>query len=285
MYRQPDKETSGYNPNEEHAFLDGKVLSVLRSDLNLPNETSKPWVLIRYEHPKTGVSRLKAFHVLPETTTQPFRYRATAGTRILPPQPLQRVINAEVNLSGPKFIDRNSEIWAKAAGDNGGAATMVNQYYYASRPNYDFPASLFETRPANGELIPWLSRWADQKRTRRGESPSGKPLDITYEVVWSRDVPLMKQGQTLTVPKDKLPDIIDQKSAQIVYDQSLALGNAKSAALIDATRVRRFPDSSDEGAVARDTLHTELTQAVLFPPLVENIAGNYYFPTLSLIHI
>jgi hypothetical protein len=85
VYRQPDPDRPGYNPNEEHAFVGsgsgGYFAWALRCDLNKP-ETSEPAVLVQYS--ENGRPKMKYFSVLlTNETYAALAADATAGT-VLP---------------------------------------------------------------------------------------------------------------------------------------------------------------------------------------------------------
>ena len=69
IYRQNDASQIGFNPNEEHAFIEAKdegyVVWALRSDLNDAGTKvqSRPGVLVSYD--KDGVRKMKYLHVVP----------------------------------------------------------------------------------------------------------------------------------------------------------------------------------------------------------------------------
>ena len=90
LYFQNDPSQPGYNPNEEHALLQGGQAWALRDDLNITNSTgysSHPYVLLEYTDADSRPS-MTAFRVLREKDNVVFDYTRTAGTLMQPPMPL-----------------------------------------------------------------------------------------------------------------------------------------------------------------------------------------------------
>jgi hypothetical protein len=98
VYFQNDATLPGYNPNEEHAMMQGGQLYALRNDLNLTPSTSvtkisdetyssEPYVLLSY----TGSDdrpAMRAFRVMQELGEDTFDYTVEAGTILQAPMPL-----------------------------------------------------------------------------------------------------------------------------------------------------------------------------------------------------
>ena len=98
VYLQNNASLPGYNPNEEHALMQGGQLYALRNDLNLTPQTaisdiskelysSEPYVLLGY----TGSDsrpKMRAFRVLQELGDIRFNYNIVAGTILQAPMPL-----------------------------------------------------------------------------------------------------------------------------------------------------------------------------------------------------
>ena len=102
IYYQNDSTVTGYNPNEEHAFMQGGQAWALRDDLNITsgaNYTSDPFVLLDYTE-TDGRPAMQVFKVLREKGNIKFNYTVVAGNVLQPPMPLPLM---EKPL-GPKFI-------------------------------------------------------------------------------------------------------------------------------------------------------------------------------------
>ncbi len=92
VYYQNDSTAFGYNPNEEHALMQGGQAYALRDDLNNTNYvgySSHPFVLLSYTE-SDGRPAMRAFKVLREKPELgiTFNYQKEAGTILQPPMPL-----------------------------------------------------------------------------------------------------------------------------------------------------------------------------------------------------
>lgn len=90
LYFQNDPSLPGYNPNEEHALMQGGQAWALRDDLNItsgPNYSSHPYVLLQYTA-ADGRPSMTAFQVLREKGNVKFDYTVSAGTILQAPMPL-----------------------------------------------------------------------------------------------------------------------------------------------------------------------------------------------------
>jgi hypothetical protein len=90
IYYQNDRSLPGYNPNEEHALMQGGQAFALRDDLNVTNSsgfTSLPFVLLSYTE-SDGRSAMLAFKVLREKPGITFDFALPAGAVLQAPMPL-----------------------------------------------------------------------------------------------------------------------------------------------------------------------------------------------------
>ncbi|MEY4199162.1 MAG: hypothetical protein RLZZ265_902, partial [Verrucomicrobiota bacterium] len=90
LYFQNDATQPGYNPNEEHALLQGGQAWALRDDLNItsgPNYSSHPYVLLQYTD-ADGRPSMTPFRVLREKDNVKFDYTRSAGQIVQAPMPL-----------------------------------------------------------------------------------------------------------------------------------------------------------------------------------------------------
>ncbi|HKX62637.1 MAG TPA: hypothetical protein VJS65_12345, partial [Verrucomicrobiae bacterium] len=92
IYFQNDPSLPGYNPNEEHALVQGGQAYALRNDLNITATsgfTSEPFVLLDYIE-ADGRPALRPFRVLRQKPAAgiTFDYLRNAGTILQPPMPL-----------------------------------------------------------------------------------------------------------------------------------------------------------------------------------------------------
>ena len=225
IYRQPDASKSGYNPNEEHAFIGsgagGYYAWALRCDMNT-EDTSAPGVLVQYV--SDGRPAMKYFPVV--LTNEVYSALAdtmTAGTVLPGPHPLDLFDNPwlpetywdDVGEVPPAFPDRKNQVWARCAG------TIPIHMYYPNQDGFDFTDGAAHKV---GEPVAWLANYNN-----------GKPVEWRWTVEWPRNVETMRIGETLTVAANGLPEVWGAKSMAVVYPAD----EGKTALLWDPTVVRK----------------------------------------------
>ena len=270
VYRQDEPEEPGYNPNEEHAFIEDGTLWVVRSDLNGPT-TSEPFVLLGYRDPDDSQPRMKVVKVTEEDAEHQFVFQATAGQRIMPPHPLHLLHLEETVLDGLAMRDRKGELHADRAGDTGGPLNVTVRYCYGRRFGFDLTESASMQSACKGaDMLPWLAVHAARKRlvtsAPEGDASRADPIDVEYVVTWPEDAPVLRLGGTLTTSRAGLPEVLRAKSVEIVYQQSQELGQGPSIRLLDALAPR---------AVALEKLPGRLEY-----PRSDVLFGKRYFPEL-----
>ncbi len=112
VYRQPDPDLAGYNPNEEHALMSGGMAFATRDDLNVTNAaeySSDPFVLVEYVA-ADGRPAMSAFKVLREKPElgYVFDYVVPAGQLLQAPMPLP-LLEKPVEGSGDSAVNYNTE--------------------------------------------------------------------------------------------------------------------------------------------------------------------------------
>ena len=281
IYRQPDPTLPGYNPNEEHALLlDGNVYA-LRDDLNITT-SSKRRVLVQYTDPVDSRPAMRVAKVVRDSVTYPLQYDKIAGQPLTPPMPLallplpknpdKSVRNEEVTLDvdtlpaesdynvaeDTRFIDEYSKFtfedrkgthWV-FRGPHLGEVTEDQQpnfgmkFYYTQQAGFDFPALLAENKqPAVGSIQPFIADTSGGSSVTLAYVPKW-PDDTTLPEAQQKEVPELMMAQTLAKPKDGLPQVFGQTSAQVLYQQSMAMAlhapllgsDASSVALHDPIR-------------------------------------------------
>lgn len=228
VYYQNDKDKPGYNPNEEHAVVLGSTAYALRDDLNAPGGASEPFVLLDTKN-ADGTPSMAVFHVSRTNETYQFRYATQAAAQVNPPMPLaawEGCLNTSC-AGGPGWEDRKDSWWAKAAGDDGKRTNIVMWFYYRMQDGFWFPEQ--STQPKVGQELPWLPV------EHQGGGTGGRPLDIVYDVTWPVNVPEMAVAQTLAEASGGLPDIWNQASVDVIYQQSEAKKHGASVVLYDPT--------------------------------------------------
>ena len=220
VYYQNDPAQDGYNPNEEHALVLDGVIYALRDDLNQTN-TSEPFALVDYTDATSGLPAMHVFQVVETNMDYRFERDLTAGLPIIPILPLGAYPPAlntfsDPDSTPPAWQDRKLDWWAASAGNDGGPADAVMRFYYAMQPGFYYPALSASNQPPVGTEVPWLPT----PDTVANGGASGTPIAFTYHISWPDNVPTLKLGQTLTLPVNGLPDVWDQLSVEIPYEQS-----------------------------------------------------------------
>jgi hypothetical protein len=270
LYFQNEANAPGFNPNDEHAlrmpYDSGEGIFALRDDLATTN-TSLPYVLMKYQDPATSEGRMKVWRVVAEQAPYFFSYPGQAGHVVQPPFPLNALQQCEESdgVSGPYWRDRNRDFWARAAGSDGGTASIVMHYFYVLQTNFFLPS--FVPQLPVGSHLPWLD-------IRAGTA--GTPLSIGYTISWPA-APELRVGETLVKPKHGLPDLSLQTSAEIVYQQSKALGHGSSAKLIDPTIER----TASLGQLPADAATVNEGGKTYFPTLPPHLRSRFFYDSSS----
>ncbi len=286
LYVQNDITQIGFNPNEEHALLMSGNVFALRDDLNVvsgDNYSSEPFVLIQYSEASSGRPAMRVAKVIRSNSTYPLSWNKAAGTPVQAPMPLAllplpltdendpySVKNAEVtgtpdnatSATAPvgdtyaidynkfTFVDRKGLHWLFRGPHKSGATPSYGmRYYYKSLPGFFIPGMSLSAQPAVGTIMPYIAAADGENKV------TGLSTVLTYYPKWPDDavfgaqaavVPVLATAQTLALPKDGLPQVRGQTSAQIAYQQSRANSIANggttqdSVILSDATREKMY---------------------------------------------
>ncbi|MBP1589691.1 MAG: hypothetical protein ILO10_05800 [Kiritimatiellae bacterium] len=273
VYVQNDKSLPGYNPNEEHAVVVGATAYALRDDLNAPGGASEPFVLVRIRQSGSR-PKMAVFAVVRTNAQYQFVYPIEAGNSANGPMPLSLFGGTEQTtcVAGEGWRDRKLSWWAAAAGADGGELAQVMRYYYKMQEGFCFPE--LSTQPAVGTELPWLPT------THESGGTKGTPIDVTYRVSWPKDTPTMDIAQTLTTATGGLPEIWNQASVQVVYEQSQAKKAGPSVQLFDPVQEQAVDlhVSVVDSMVASGLANKELTSArYRFAGLGGGLSGRVYF--------
>jgi hypothetical protein len=264
IYQQNNPASIGFNPNEEHAVKQNDRFWALRDDLNVTSGTgytSEPFVLVAYTDPADARPAMRLFRVLREDATYTFNYDWTAGLKIQGPMPLPllplpvgadgKIVNTEVpgipdnapNGTAPgkynsfTLEDRQGYKWVYRGLHNGsGPGTFGMQWYYPMDADFYVPGG---AQPAVGTKLPYLRPLSAGVPV--GDAVTGTALTVSYTPLWPENVPSMRVAETLTLPKFDLPEVRNQKSAEVYYQQSIAKNGAAktSVTLHDPTRAKK----------------------------------------------
>ncbi|HBA86042.1 MAG TPA: hypothetical protein DCZ95_18305 [Verrucomicrobia bacterium] len=230
IYYQNNVNLPGYNPNEEHAFLNREdgydVAYAFRNDLNTPFGQSQPYVLVDYTDPLTGIPGMDVFQIVTTSRVfQTFHQETTAGAELDGPHPLDLLPN---HWTGNDILDTGAawqartKAWFALAGGIGptDTSTVIMRNYYPKQPSFWFPGIASNLQPAVGTPIPWLPSLTAQAYTKSSYPTNGQPQAVTWTISWPDAIPTMDVGATLTEAANGLPDIWNQLSVDVVYQQS-----------------------------------------------------------------
>ena len=132
IYVQNDKSQPGYNPNEEHALMQGGQAFALRDDLNITNSvgySSHPFVLLEYTEADSRPA-LRVFKVLREKPEEglTFEYILAAGTVLQPPMPLpllEKPLAPKLVGAPPLSLNREMGAWIVASNSTNSAECQL----------------------------------------------------------------------------------------------------------------------------------------------------------------
>ena len=288
LYVQRDSDLDGYNPNEEHGLLLSGIAHAMRTDLNYINmaspETysSEPFVLVQYTDQDSGKLGMKALQVIPENDMYRFTRFMEAAQMVQAPQPISLLQPANWHdfVSGPTykdkptcFRDRKDWFWAHQAGNDGGATNYVFDFSYPNQPSFDYPNQ--EVIPEVGDRTAWMPDYTGRGGgfyARDPEDSTDTPINFTFHVFWPEEVPKLFVGDTLTTPKNGLPAVRGQLSADVLYQQSITQPTGFSSVhLIDPTQARKTALEEIPGSIKnyRD-VRTAYTLFPDLPPMLRN---------------
>jgi hypothetical protein len=276
IYVQNYASADGYNPNEEHAIVLGGVVYALRDDLNVAT-SSAPFVLVDYLDPQSARPKMMLFGVTRTNIEYGFEYPLEAGLPILPPMPLGAMplcADTYSHTQPPAWRDRKLEWWARSAGDDGGEARATMHFYYQMQPTFQFPELSAAEQPPIGQELPWLPTPPLDHGTR------GTPVPVYYDITWPDNVPEMRIAQTLTEAYQGLPDIWDQLSVDIIYQQSQRNGKGDSVTVFDPVVAHGAPlaASAVDKLVDSERAVQDLTDdKIHFPDLPPSIYPRIYY--------
>ncbi len=324
IYNQPDIGKIGYNPNEEHGILLGGLGYALRDDLNLLDNsegsitgtgfTSLPRVLIEYTDSSDKRPAISVYEVLREDSFYKFSYGITAGTILNSPMPMPLLplpvdlttgLSKNLEVASPfdltpeavaadapslygkfTFKDRKGYDWVYRGPHAEGTPSLGMQFYYPMQTSFVFPN---RAQPAEGTPLPFLRPIIDDAYV--GDPVTGTPITVAYFPAWPISPPTMSVGETLAMPKRGLPAVRGQKSANVLYQQSIAQSGTtnESAVLHDPTRsksillnagsvgLKTLPVSiattQNKGKTYFQLLPPHLQQRVYFDPNIGDIGA------------
>ena len=225
IYYQNEQGTIGFNPNEEHAFLEANgseyVVWALRNDFNQYG-LSKPVVMVMYS--RNGKGAMQAYRIADVNTAHSdFVKTVTVGNLMLPPGPIGKVPgwgtdnDIAVTLSSADdasvvYIDRKNQMWARRDG------MAFAAYSYPLQPGFYCP-SLGDNQLPEGTVVGWMNCTAIPAPSATDIQDGMKSTPWTWLAQWpnTNSVPTMRVGQLLTVAENGLPEVWNAASMAIAY--------------------------------------------------------------------
>jgi len=313
IYYQNNPALPGYNPNEEHALVIAGRAYALRDDLNLTGQTSssyssEPFVILSYTA-ADGLPAAQVWKVLREDEAHKLNYTATAGTVLQAPMPLPilppNASNREVTASNVDpapapglttasstsalfshydkftFTDRTGRAWLyRGPHASESSPEIAFQFFYTVLEGFHVPG--VPVQPAVGSTLPFL-RPLDQNGNPVGDAASAAttPQTIVYRPKWPDSSPSLALAETLTLPARALPAVRGQKSAQVLYQQSIAKSGASSpsVALHDPTRLKvlALNAASNLEKLPDSVITTTSSGRTYFQNLPPHLQNRFYF--------
>lgn len=321
LYVQNNAALPGYNPNEEHAMILAGRIYALRDDLNITSGgsyTSQPFALLSYIDPistpvpnRPAMRTFRIRRILDQNSNGIkdsgdifFDYPVTAGSIVPAPMPLAVMPppllpdgsskNTEVTgtpdtaphgtappgYTGFTFEDRKGYFWVYRGPHSGASPTMGMKFYYAMQEGFFVPG--VAPQPALGTLLPFLRPLAGN--VPQGDAVTGESLTVIYRPTWPAQVPELRVGETLTLPKFGLPQVRGQKSAEVLYQQSIANNGASknSVTLHDPTRIKSVKISDEDlDTLPASALITEQAGKIYFQRVPPHLQSRFYAVEVS----
>jgi len=181
---------------------------------------------------------------------------------------------------------------------------LSTKLYYTLQAGFFIPGYPFAGQPQEGTVLPFL-RGASRSGqmldlSKIDADPAGvadeadAPLQILYKPAWPTSAPELRVGETLTLPNHGLPQVRGQQSAQVIYQQSIAIDatntlDKNSVVLFDPTcqktvdldslGMTKLPGSiatsSYKGLTYFQKLPPDLQQRVYYDPLLSSAANGH----------
>lgn len=179
------------------------------------------------------------------------------------------------------YVGRPPQFASPATSSN----CFTMQFYYTTQAGFAWPSFVPGTEPPVGSIVPYLRPAGSTADPSSKLTPS---LSIVYRPVWPADAPVVAFGETLTVASKGRPDIRDQSSAQVLYQQSIALNfnaartnDVSAVVLHDPTVQKSFALTSDPTMGLNELPAGVQTQGyqgkTYFPLLPPHLAQRFFF--------
>ncbi|MHC1762727.1 MAG: hypothetical protein AB9869_00265 [Verrucomicrobiia bacterium] len=173
IYYQNDVTKAGFNPNEEHALMQGGEAYALRDDLNIPG-SSQPYVLLEYTA-DDGRPAMRTFRVLREDDENKFDYNVAAGTILQAPMPLpllNGMAQSDEQKGEEQTLDEELQVRCSALGN----LQLALRSWCENPPNEGWGASFPRRTPEQCEAMrKLLEAIAERMKTCPGEGETKEP--------------------------------------------------------------------------------------------------------------
>lgn len=187
IYYQNDSTAYGYNPNEEHALMQGGQVYALRDDLNNTNAvgySSHPFVLLSYTE-SDGRPAMRAFKVLREKPEHgiTFNYLKEAGSILQPPMPLpllEKPLAPSLPGKAPRNLNEEVTDYSVASSTRGAAGAFFRYRVTTGGRHYAAPFAPMALQDLlQGNTLFWLFPTNVGKDTLDGWISTQRPLHLT----------------------------------------------------------------------------------------------------------
>ena len=163
------------------------------------------------------------------------------------------------------------------AGSPNPSNSFTMRYYYKTEPSFAWPG--VANPPAAGSIVPYLRPGSAGSYAGNGSAKTDSALDIVYRPVWpvrdpkdsTKALPTIEYGLTLVKPYRGLPGVGDWKTANVLYQQSIAANLSNALASV----VLHDPTREKTAGITNFGL-----QEVPAGVRTENFQGKVYFPNL-----
>ena len=240
IYYQNDRDGIGWNPNEEHAFLQlngNYVVWAMRNDLNVA-DSSEPIVLVQFE--KNGKGAMQAYRVVTTSPAYPdFSNTVVAGSRMIPPGPVgaregsETTYNAYSSLyafddANVVYVDRKGAAWARRDG------SAMALYAYPMADGFYCP-SLGDNQLEVNTAVGWMNCVDIPNPSAENLKNVETAIPWNWFSVWpaTNGVPTMKVAQVLTKATQGLPEVWNAASMAIAYPNPAASADTNAATVVD----------------------------------------------------
>ncbi len=183
IYFQNDATQPGYNPNEEHALMQGGQAWALRDDLNIttpgPTYTSDPFVLLEYTE-TDGKLAIRPFQVRREKPEAgiTFDYQKRAAQILQPPMPLPLLGAAFApKIPGVPRKGLNEELIAWTVSDSSSSNSF---WSLTTEKEHGFlPYRTFALQDAQGDMTRWFFATNVGESTVEGIISTNRPFKLS----------------------------------------------------------------------------------------------------------